>query len=81
MICWLGSIRPADEIASVTGLSGTHNYKGRAMGLEGCAVEEIVASASLTMIGQAAFRAAVEQLSPISTDTEAGRRVILKWPQ
>ena len=44
-------------------------------------VEEIVASASLIMIGQAAFRAAVEQYPRSRLTLRQGARVILKYPE
>jgi hypothetical protein len=44
-------------------------------------VEEIVASASLIMIGQAAFHAAVEQYPDASLTLRQGARVILKSPE
>ena len=44
-------------------------------------VEEIVASASLIMIGRAAFHAAVEQYPGASLTLRQGTRVILKSPE
>ena len=44
-------------------------------------VEEIVASASLIMIGHAAFQAAVEQYPRSRLTLRHGARVILKHPQ
>ena len=44
-------------------------------------VEEIVASASLVMIGHAAFHTAVEQYPGTRLTLRQGARVILKWPE
>jgi hypothetical protein len=44
-------------------------------------VEEIVASASLIMIGQAAFHAAVEQYPRTRLTLRQGARVTLKSPK
>ena len=44
-------------------------------------VEEIVASASLVMIGHAAFHAAVEQYPGTRLTLRQGARVILKSPE
>ena len=44
-------------------------------------VEEVVASASLIMIGHAAFRVAVEQYPGARLTLRQGARVILKWPE
>jgi hypothetical protein len=44
-------------------------------------VEEIVASASLIMIGHAAFHAAVEQYPRARLTLRQGARVILKYPE
>lgn len=48
--------------------------------VQGAHVEEIVASASLIMIGHAAFHAAVEQYPGASLTLRQGTRVILKSP-
>ena len=44
-------------------------------------VEEVVASASLIMIGHAAFHAAVEQYPRNRLTLRQGARVILKYPE
>ena len=44
-------------------------------------VEEIVASASLVMIGRAAFQAAVEQYPRTRLTLRQGARVILESPE
>jgi hypothetical protein len=50
------------------------------MGLEGLDVEEIMTTASLIMIGQAAFHAAVERHPRMRLMLRHGARVILKAP-
>jgi hypothetical protein len=56
------------------------NYKVERWDGQGAHVEEIVASASLIMIGHAAFHAAVEQYPAASLTLRQGTRVILKHP-
>jgi hypothetical protein len=55
-------------------------YKVERWGWKDSHVEEIVASASLIMIGHAAFHAAVEQYLGASLTLRQGARVILKSP-
>ena len=55
-------------------------YKVEKWDLQGAHVEEIVATASLAMIGHAAFHAAVEQYPNTSLTLRQGARVILKSP-
>jgi hypothetical protein len=61
-------------------VGGPANYKVERWDLQGAHVEEIVASASLIMIGHAAFHAAVEQYPGASLTLRQGTRVILKHP-
>ena len=56
------------------------NYKVERWDLQGAHVEEIVATATLVMIGHAAFHAAVEQYPGASLTLRQGARVILKSP-
>ena len=56
-------------------------YKVEKWDLQGAHVEEVVASASLIMIGHAAFHAAVEQYPGASLTLRQGTRVILKSPE
>jgi hypothetical protein len=55
-------------------------YKVERWDLQGAHVEEVVASATLIMIGHAAFHAAVEQYPGASLTLRQGTRVILKSP-
>jgi hypothetical protein len=56
-------------------------YKVERWGWKDSHVEEIVASASLIMIGRAAFQAAVEQYPRNRLTLRQGARVILKYPE
>ncbi|MGA7371873.1 MAG: hypothetical protein WBW37_04515 [Methyloceanibacter sp.] len=57
------------------------NYKVERWDSNNAHVEEVVASASLIMIGHAAFPAAVEQYPGASLTLRQGARVILKYPE
>jgi hypothetical protein len=57
------------------------NYKVERWDLRGAHVEEIVATATLVMIGHAAFHAAVEQYPGASLTLRQGARVILRSPE
>jgi hypothetical protein len=57
------------------------NYKVERWDWKDAHVEEIVASASLIMIGHAAFHAAVEQYPQNRLTLRQGTRVILKYPE
>jgi hypothetical protein len=56
-------------------------YKVEKWDLQGAHVEEIVATASLVMIGHSAFHAAVEQYPRARVTLRQGARVILKYPE
>ncbi len=57
------------------------NYKVERWDWKDAHVEEIVASASLIMIGHAAFHAAVERYPQNRLTLRQGTRVILKYPE
>jgi hypothetical protein len=60
---------------------GQPNTKSSDGILQDAHVEEIVATASLIMIGHAAFHAAVEQFPRSRLTLRQGARLILKYPE
>ena len=68
-------------IAGSMRLGEPANYKVERWDWKDLHVEEIVASASLIMIGQAAFHAAVDEYPGARLTLRQSARVVLKYPE